>query len=183
VSNKKTYDEMTEEERLDFDDRLVRNHIVDLERVQRIHLGVDSEPMEFTADTIADMVQDIADNSFTHEAFTLHAIARALRGLDDHHILVLRQKKRGKWESPTEHEKKHNREMSWLWTLGAWEHDGMKTEAAVARIAELANVSRATVFQGIRNAEAFLEHCREIIGDRQLPEHLKNPRPSKGDNC
>ena len=157
----------------------IRKHGVALERVQRCHLGIDCEPMEFNEATIADMIQDIADGRVEHDAFALHAVARALRGLDDHHVLILKQKKPGKWESPTEHEAKANRELSWLYTLGAWERDGMKTEAAVARLAELAGVSRATVFAGVRNAEKFLERCREWGSDA---EHLQNPRPAKAQN-
>lgn len=153
-----------------------RRHRVNLERVQRIHQGIDSEPMEFSASTIAKMLQDIADECDDHGAFTLHAVVRALLGTDDHHILVLKQKKPGKWVSPTVHESHANQIMGWLYTLANWELAGMKTEAAVAQIAELANVKRATVFAGIKEAEQFLASCRTLAPDA---DHLQNPRPSK----
>lgn len=157
----------------------IRKHGVGLERVQRIHLDIDSEPMNFSELTIADMVQDIADRTFEEDAFTLHAIARALRGLDDHHLLILKQKKRGKWKTPTESDAQYNREMSWLYTLAAWEREGMKTEAAIAQIAERASVSRATVFQGVQKAELNLERAANLFPKEPRPDHLRNPRPSK----
>lgn len=159
-------------------------HRVNLERVQRIELGLDSEPMPFNETTLADMLQSLADAEPTgNAAFALTALANALRGSDPHHALKLKQKRPGKWQSPTDTEAQWNREASWLWTLGAWEREGMKTEAAIAKIAELDGVSRATVFAGVKNAEERLEmawsvyQAREDSGPR--PAHLTNPRPVK----
>ena len=86
-----------------YDDRYSRfvgnKYRVDLERVQRIQLGIDSEPMEFSEVTIADMLQEVADERhFETEAFVLRALANALRGDDDHHHLVLKQNRPGKWQ-------------------------------------------------------------------------------------
>lgn len=159
-------------------------HGVDLERVQRIELGIDSEPMEFNEGTIAYMLQALADDRpFETEAFVLRALVNALRGNDDHHRLVLRQKKPGKWESPTEHEERWNRDMSWLWTLGSLERAGMKTEAAIARISELSGASRAAVFAGVRSAEKRIHDAFWMFQPKGFqgppPAHLCNPRPSK----
>lgn len=162
----------------------MNGHGVGLERTQRIHQGIDSEPMEFSEETLAAMVQDLADDLGTgHKAFVLRAIANALSGRDDHHKLVLRQKKPGKWVSPTEYEESLNREMSWLWTLGAWEKQGMKTEAAVAKISELSGSSRAAVFAGVKKAEKFIHRAFWGLKPKGFqgppPAHLCNPRPAK----
>lgn len=185
---------MSDEERLDSQsDRAIEawnnanweGHGVNLERVQRIFLGLDSEPMEFDENSIAGMLEAIARETLPEHGFTLFAIVEALRGNDDHHVLQLKQKRPGKWENPTEFEDRYNREMKWLWSLGSWEHQGIKTEAAVARIAEIESVSRASVFAGVRRAEKFLDDCWSIRGETRFgprPRHLTNPRPAKKRN-
>lgn len=164
----------------------LREHRVGIERVQRIHLGIDSEPMDFNEQTLANMIQDVADECDEDSAFTLHAVARALRGEDDDHHLVLRQNRPGKWQSPTEFEEKASQEMSWLWTLAALERQGTKTEAAIAKIAQLSNVSRATVFAGVKRAEQTLERAWTAFNPPGYygpkPQHLTNPRPDKKRN-
>lgn len=174
--------------RIEFRDRHsdwpANRHRVNLERVQRIELGLDSEPMPFNETTLADMLQGIADAEPTgNAAFALTALANALRGTDPHHALKLKQKRPGKWQSPTDAEIQWNREASWLWTLGAWEREGMKTEAAIAKIAELEGVSRATVFAGVRSAEQWLELAWSVFqsedSEVERPEHLTKPRPIK----
>lgn len=163
-----------------YSDWPANKHGVNLERVQRIHMGLDDEPMAFDEGSLADMLQDISDADPQGEAaFALTALANALRGKDDHHALTLKQKKPGKWQSPTELNAQWNREDSWLRTLGHWECEGMKTEAAVARIAELAGVSRASVFAGVRAAEKRLESAQQLFRADDLPPHLLNPRPAK----
>lgn len=157
----------------------VRKHYVDLERVQRIHLDLDDEPMEFSAETIAAMVQDVADNCNEHEAFILHAVANALSGKDEHHVLLLQQNKRGRFVSPHEHRVTHIRNQHWLHWLAAMENDGVKTESAITEIARRFGVSRATVFSGIRQAEKFLETGRSIFPQNG---NFENPRPSKTGN-
>lgn len=153
----------------------LRHHKVELERVQRIHLGLDGEPMPFDAATIADMLQEVADRCDEDEAFTLRAVVNALRGEDDNHVLVLKRKMRGRYIPPDEHEAAHNRRDMWLAWLAHLEKSGMKTEAAVAAIAENQKVSRATVFSEIRAAEVFLDQGRKLIGG----ENFDNPRPAK----
>lgn len=157
-------------------------HGVNLERVQRIQFGVEDEPMLFDESTIANMLEKIARDAFPDDAFVLFAVVEALRGNDEHHRLVLRQKKPGKWVSPTEFATRKERHRMWLYALGNWEREGIKTEAAVARIAELEGVSRASVFAGIRDAEEDIErawslfHPEGFQGPR--PIHLMNPRPT-----
>lgn len=157
----------------------LRNHGVNLERVQRIHLGIDYESMDFTAETIASMLQDVADQCDENEAFAIHAVVRALQGKDDHHQLVLRQKRPGRFESPTEWEEKSNRNSKWLYWLAGREKKGWKTEAAIAEIAEQEGVSRATVFAGIREAEDSLARGNAIFPDSG---NFENPRPDKKRN-
>jgi hypothetical protein len=148
---------------------------VALERVQRLHLGIDEEEMEFSAATIASMLQEVADTCDESEAFTIHAVVRALQGADEDHELVLKQKRRGKYVSPTEHVATHNRNMSWLRTLALRESQGVKTEAAIAEIAEKWGVKRASVFEGVRDAQRFLKAGRETFGG----PNFENPRPAK----
>jgi predicted 3-demethylubiquinone-9 3-methyltransferase (glyoxalase superfamily) len=157
----------------------LRKHSVDLERVQRIHLGIDNEPMEFNETTLAKMIEDVADNCEENEAFTLIAIAAALRGSDSNHRLILKQRKPGRWESPTEHEAHHAQIFSWLHTLANREISGEKTEAAVAWIADRWGVSRASVFAGVKEAEEFLRSGSQIFPGNA---NFKNPRPDKTRN-
>ncbi len=153
----------------------LRHHGVDLERVQRIHLGIDFEEMEFSADTIAHMLQEVADRCEEDEAFMIHSVVNALLGKDKHHRLVLQNKRRGKFVSPTEHEVMHNRNSNWLWWLAHLEKQGVKTESAVSEIAHKDGVSRATVFKGIKSAAAFQERGNKLSpGDPAF----QNPRPS-----
>lgn len=159
-----------------FDSIPIRRHGVNLERVQRIHLGVDSEEMEFSAQTLADMLQEIADRIDENDAFTIHAIVNALLGRDDHHELVLKQKKRGKFVNPTVHEAKRNRQMKWLWWLAHLENQGIKTESAVATIAKSEKASRAAVFNGVKEAEKFQAWGRDLAPDAPA---FQNPRPAK----
>ncbi len=142
--------------------------------MQRLHLGLDDEPMNFDAATVARMLQDVADTCDENEAFTLHAVVNALLDRDDHHVLVLQQKKRGKFISPAKTTAKHNRNQKWLFWLAHLEKNGIKTEAAVAEISESEGVSRATVFAGVKAAERFL-----VDGRAMFPEsrNFENPRP------
>ncbi|CCA93378.1 hypothetical protein [Novosphingobium sp. PP1Y] len=182
MTGHKSYAELSEEERHALEDGLLRRHRVNLERVQRIHQDIDTEPMEFSADSIAKMLDEIADQSDCNVAFTLQAVSRALRGQDDHHVLILKQKKRGKFVSPTEHDNHHCRIMSWLHTLAMHEQDGVKTEAAVALIAENWGVSRASVFAGIKEAEDYLESGRTLDWPSgEQTSAFTNPRPNKSD--
>ena len=153
----------------------LRHHGVGLERVQRIHLGIDSEEMEYSADTIAQMLQEVADRCDEDEAFTIHAVVNALLGKDDDHRLVLRNKRRGKFITPTVHEAKHIRERRWLWWLAHLERKGVKTESAIMEIAAAEKVSRATIFNGVRSAERYQEWGRELSADAPA---FQNPRPS-----
>lgn len=157
----------------------LRKHGVNLERVQRIHQGIDTEDMEFSAATIAQMLQEVADECDENDAFTIHAVVNALLGRDDHHRLVLKQKRPGKYVNPTAHEATHNRHQYWLHWLAGREDAGIKTEAAIAEIAASENVSRAAVFQGIRQAEEFLDRGRKIFEGN---ENFENPRPAKKQN-
>lgn len=160
----------------------IRTHGVDLERVQRIHLGLDSEPMEFSAETVAQMIQDVADNCDAHNAFILHAVMRALRGNDDYHSLTLQQKKRGRFEAPDLQAAKHHRRRMWLHWLAHLESQGVKTEAAITEIGDKEGVSRATVFAEIRKAERFLEEGRSIFAGSPAADNFQNPRPAKSGN-
>ncbi|MFN5084332.1 MAG: hypothetical protein ACK5EX_02475 [Novosphingobium sp.] len=159
----------------------LRKHLVGLERVQRIHLGLDSEPMPFTAATLAEMIQDVADNCDEHDAFTLHAVVRALRGEDEHFALVVKQRKRGKFTSPHEWEEAHNRDQHWLHWLAGLEEQGIKTEAAVHEIAEKSGASRATIFAAIKRAEDWIETTRQIFRSIEGAREISNPRPSKSE--
>lgn len=154
----------------------VRHHGVNLERVQRIHLGLDSEEMEFSNVTLAAMLADVAERCDDADAFTLYGFVSALLGNDRHHILTLKRTRKGKFVSPHERELTHNRNQKWLWWLAHLESKGMKTEAAVMTIAEAEKVSRATVFGGIREAEHWLETGQTLF---PKSENFENPRLAK----
>lgn len=141
----------------------MNRHSVNLERVQRCHLGIDDEPMQFDEASIADMLQDVADTlRYGSEAFVLRGIANALRGNDDHHSLVLRQVKRGKWKSPSERTERLTQQINWAIDLGKLEADGWQTDAAVHRVAELAGVGVSTVYAGIKEQQCWKDHLKEI---------------------
>ena len=91
-------------------------------------------------------------------------------------------KKRGKFLSPTETEARHYRDMSWLHTLAHREKMGDKTEAAIAFVAENWNVSRASVFAGIRRAEEYLRSGAKIFAKMPGGDNFRNPRPDKTRN-
>lgn len=154
----------------------LRQHKVSLERVQRIHLNIDDEKMEFSALTLAAMLADIADRSDEDEAFLLRGVVNALRGDDEHHELILKQRRKGRFVSPTAYSATHNRNRVWLSRLAYLENEGWPTEAAVQEIATKAGVKRATVFAAIKAAEKYLAD-----GKTMFPEspNFKNPRPSK----
>lgn len=154
----------------------IRRHHVNLERVQRIHLDIEDEPMEFSAETIAQMLEDIAEKCFEHEAFLIRGIINALIGEDHNHLLVLKHKRRGKFVSPTESSARHNRQRAMLYHLAELERQGVKTEAAVAELASLTGLSRASVFAEIRAAEQFLEHGLKMSMN---DDAFRNPRPAK----
>ena len=142
-----------------------------LEDVQRIFSGLEHhEPMELSAESIAEMLQQIADASTIGKACVIHAVVRALRGLDQHHKLELRQVRQGKHKLSHDYAADRARNQKWLESLATQERSGMKTEAAIAAIAEEWKVSRASVFAGIK----FAEMCLSLYQD-------ENPRPSKSD--
>lgn len=133
--------------------------------------------MEFSADTLARMIQDVANNCGDADAFILHGIVRALTGEDGHHRLTLQQIKRGRFIPPDAHRAAHTRRQIWLHRLAHLERQGVKTEAAVTEIAKSEGVSRATVFSEVRKEEEWLQMGREIFPDS---DNFQNPRPVKG---
>lgn len=147
-----------------------------LERVQRCHLDIDYEPMEFNADTLADMLSDIAnDLEEPHAAFVLHGFVNALRGKDPHHELVLKQKRRGKFVSPTEHEDRRNLTLTALHLLAEYEREEIKTESAIASVGKALKLSRAATFAAIKEAEEYLRLGKQCFPDSKA---FDNPRPA-----
>jgi hypothetical protein len=148
---------------------------VDLERTQRILLGLDSEEMEFSEASIGKLMRQIANEQepLSDVCIILHAVANALLKNDDDFHLVLKHNKRGKFLSPHETDKKFNREMSILYSLASLENKGMKTEAAVAQCMEWFSCSRSAIFLAIENAEKFLADGQEIFPGN---ENFANPR-------
>lgn len=163
----------------------IRHLTVPLQDVQRTFFGLEyHEPMEFSAESIAEMLQQIADASTTGKAIAIHAVVRALRGLDEHHRLELRQVKPGKHKLSHHYAAEREQNQAWLERLAAYERDGMKTEAAVAAIAEEWGVSRASVFAGVKSAENMLGLVSSLehhLGNDGLK--FENPRPRKIENC
>ena len=155
-----------------FPDLSVRQHGVSLERVQRIHLGIDAEPMAFSEETLASMIADIAEQCGDDEAFVLHAVVRALRGEDDHHRLTLRQSRRGRWQSPTEDRVKHRQHLAWVIRLDRMKARGWPTEAAIHQIAQTTGKSVSKVYAGIAEEERYQRWLRETAEtlDRGAPE-------------
>lgn len=139
-------------------------HDVDLERVQRNHQGLESEPMVFNEESVADMLQDIADREpTTAAAFTLRALANALRGVDDNHRLVLQQKKRGKWQSPGDIHLQHRKHAAWLIRLIRLQREGWPTDAAIHRIAATTGNSVSRVYSGVAEANLSREHIEDFF--------------------
>ncbi|WP_149036465.1 hypothetical protein [Aurantiacibacter atlanticus] len=128
----------------------MHRHNVDLERVQRCHLGNDEEPMEFDENSIAQMLQKIADDlRWRPGAFELRALANALRGEDAHHKLILKQAQRGTWRSPSDEHSRRRQEIAWIVRLGRLEKQGWQTDAAIHRIAETTGNSVSSVYARI----------------------------------
>ncbi len=137
-----------------------RNHTLPLEDVQRIHLGLESdlyeaEPMEFSAETIAAMLQSIAVQVSDAKAAAIHAVVRALRGEDQHHRLELHQVRKGRHKMHHHYAADRKRDQEWLAILAQLESDGIKTESAIATIAERFGVSRASVLQELSRPKQY----------------------------
>lgn len=149
-----------------------RRHGVNLERVQRIHLGIDAAPMDFNEATLASMIEDVAEHCDDDAAFILHAFARALKGEDDHHKLTLRQSRRGRWQSPTERRAKHRQHLAWILRLDRMKARGWPTEAAIHQIARTTGNSVSKVYAGIAEEERYQSWVREAAEtfDRRAPE-------------
>lgn len=146
-----------------YDRWAANNHRVDLERVQRCHLGLDNEEMSFDEKSLANMLQELADNSPSHAStFAVRAIANALRGDDEHHALRLVQKKRGKWKSPAHDRTRHRQHLAWIWRLERLQEQGWGKEAAVHRIAETTGKSVATIYAGIAEERHWQQSMREL---------------------
>lgn len=154
----------------------LNKHKVDLERVQRCHLELDDEPMQFDEQTLASMLQDLADESpFGHEAFVLRAFARALRGEDEHHKLVLRQTKKGRWKSPAERTAKIVQQATWLVAVHTLESEGWQTDAAVHQVAQDNGVSVSTIYAGLSEHAKWKSHMTELS---QILEYRKTRTPA-----
>lgn len=162
----------------------LRKHVVSLELVQRLHLGVEYEPMSFTSETIAEMLQEIADVCDPASAFAIHGVVRALRGDDRYHRLELKQKKRGKFVSLSDHAENDELHVYWLHELADRVRQGIKTEAAVVALADEWRTSRATVFEGIRHAKRLLELEKSVarfVGSDGIADD--SPGPAKSDKA
>jgi hypothetical protein len=129
------------------------------------------------------MLQEIADCSDATTAYEIHAIVRALRGEDPDFKLVLQQNRRARHVTLDEHTRRSRRQSEWLEILAKLEREGVKTEAAIATIAEQYSVSRASVFAGIKEAERWLERFQSLAlysgGSAEEVAEYDNPRPAK----
>lgn len=133
-----------------YDDWHQNRHKVNLERVQRIYLGLEDEQMPFDEASLADMLQGIADDNPTGEAaFVLAAFANALRGEDEYHRLSLRQVKKGNWQSPSKQHAKRRQQLAWIVRLERLQREGWQTDAAIHRIAETTGKSVSAIYAGI----------------------------------
>ena len=144
-------------------------HGVDLERVQRIHLGIDQEPMDFSEESLAEMLQKLADERPTDEgAFVLRALANALRGKDDNHQLHLKQVKRGTWKSPSDELTRRRQAWAWMLRLERLKNEGWEREASIYRIAETTGNSVSTVYSRIAEEKALqtkMQNFAESLDD------------------
>lgn len=158
-------------------------HKVNLERVQRLHLGLDQEPMAFNEGTLADMVQAIADADPTGDAaFVLAALANALRGDDEHHRLRLQQAKRGKWQSPSDGVARHRQHCAWILRLDRLQRQGWQTDAAIHRIAETTGNSVSRVYAGIAEEREWQELLRTFPRFHSETGKLKRSKAARSPN-
>lgn len=155
-------------------------HKVSLERVQRLQLGLDDEPMAFDEESLADMLQSLADaDPRGRAAFVLTALANALRGEDDHHRLRLHQAKRGKWQSPSDRVARHRQHCAWFVRLHRLQREGWQTDAAIHRIAETTGNSVARVYAGIAEERAWQEVLRDFPKVHGEFDKLKRSRANR----
>ena len=155
----------------------MNRHNVDLERVQRIQLGIDVESMEFSEESVAQMLQEMADERPAgHSAFVLRSLANALRGEDRNHRLVLKQTKRGKWVSPSDDHTRRRQNIAWLWRLDRLQNEGWQTDAAIHRIAETTGNSVATVYARISSERAWQSEIQSIVQGLGKIQVWKNKR-------
>lgn len=139
-------------------------HNVNLERVQRIHLDIDTEHMEFDEMSLANMLQEMADaRPFEIEAFVLRALANALAGTDPHHQLRLRQVNRGKWQSPSAQHARKRQNLAWLFRLDRLQQQGWQVDAAIHRIAETTGHSPSHVYSRIKEERAWQSDMKGFL--------------------
>lgn len=147
-----------------------------LELLQRDFLGIIDEPMEFSEASIARCLETVAETVDADEVFFLRGVIRALSHPESEWRLKLVRRKRGKFVPPDEHGEAHDRKMGALYAVAMLEHEGMKSEAAVATIARQMNASRATIFSWLGEAEEFLKIGRQLSPES---DKFRNPRPDK----
>lgn len=153
----------------------LNNHNVDLERVQRCHLGLDDEVMEFSERSIALMLQDLADElRYGHEAFVLRAVANALVGIDPHHRLTLKQIRPGRWDSPADSRARHRQHLAWIVRLHRMQEKGWQTDAAIHQIAHTTGKSVSRVYAGIAEERRWQDVLRAGLDPYKLTRVLKH---------
>lgn len=138
--------------------------IYHLEIAQRDFLGVVDEPMAFSEETIAKVIDEISANCADGcSRLFLDALARTLRGTDEHFRLRLSGNARRKFVPTDEHTANRLRRAHIAATVKWRESSGDPKEAAVAFACQKFNLSRAMVFKLLKEEAEWRKTVEDFL--------------------
>lgn len=154
--------------------------LVNLERHQRIFLGLDDEPMKFDAGTVGQLLVDIGTDLDDDYGLFIRAVGSAFLGLDEHHVISLRNRKKGKFIDPSEHSRRHREIMHLEHVVLRFLDLGLQMKAAVSRTGEIFGRSRAWVFAALREAQYFHETSEMVAASmrKSMPVETTDVPPA-----
>lgn len=136
-----------------------------LEYAQRDYWGIIDEPMAFSEETIAKVIDAIKDNcDDTGDRLFLAALARTLRGTDNQFRLRLSGTKRRPFQPVDEHDKLMVRRRHVAAVVQWREQQGDPKEAAVAFACAQFKLSRAKIFDLLKE-EAEWQKILDSFGN------------------
>ena len=133
---------------------------VNLERYQRIFLGLDDEFMMFSGASVGHILVEIGNELADDNGMFVRAVGDALLGRDEHHVVTIQNRRKGRFVTPFERSQRHREIFHVEFTV--WQHLdlGLQMKAAVSRTGEIFGRSRAWVFAALREVGEFRESVK-----------------------
>ena len=141
---------------------------VNLERYQRIFLGLDDEFMMFSGASVGHILVDIGNELSDDNGMFVRAVGNALLGRDEHHVVTIQNRRKGRFVTPFERGQRHREILHVEYTV--WQHLdlGLQMKAAVSRTGEIFGRSRAWVFAALREVGEFRESVKLVRASREF---------------